>query len=325
MKFPRRRFLHLAASVLTLPALSRTARAQTYPTRPIRLLISFPPGSTSDTVARLVGQSLSQRLGQPIIIENRTGAAGNLATEAVVRAAPDGYTLLLLTLSSAANVSLYDNLNFNLLRDIVPIASIMRTPGVMEVNPSVPAKTAAEFIAYAKANPHKITMASAGNGASSHLAGELFMLLTGIDMIHVPYRGSPPALTDLMGGQVQVMFDNIPTSLEFIRTGKLRALAVTASTPLDVLPDVPPLGDVVPGYEMSLWLGMGAPKNTPGEIIDKLNSEINAALAEPEMKARLADLGGMALVGSPSDFGKLIVDETEKWGRVIRAANIKVE
>jgi tripartite-type tricarboxylate transporter receptor subunit TctC len=325
MTFPRRQFLHLAASAVALPALSRMARAQTYPTRPVRLLVAFPPGSTSDTVARLVGQSLSQRLGQPIIIENRTGAAGNIATEAVVRAPADGYTLLLITLSNAANASLYDNLNFNLIRDIAPIASLMRTPGVMEVNPSVPAKTAAEFIAYAKANPHKITMASAGNGASSHLAGELFMLLTGIDMVHVPYRGSPPALTDLMGGQVQVMFDNIPTSLEFIRTGKLRALAVTAATPLDVLPDVPPLGDVVPGYEMSLWLGVGGPKNTPGEIIDKLNSEINAALADREMKARLADLGGMALVGSPSDFGQLIADETEKWGKVIRAANIKAE
>ncbi len=326
MKLPRRRFLRLAAAAAAvLPAVARVARAQTYPARPVRIMVPFTPGSTSDTLARLMGQWLSERLGQPIVIENRAGASGNFATEAVVRAAPDGYTLLLVTLSNAINASLYGNLAFNFIRDIAPIAGIMRTPGVMEVNPSVPAKTAPEFIAYAKANPHKITMASAGNGASSHLAGELFMLMTGIDMVHVPYRGSPPALTDLMGGQVQVMFDNIPTSIEYIRAGKLRPLAVTAATRLDVLPDVPPLNDFVPGYETSLWLGLGAPRNTPGEIIGKLNSEINAALADPRMKARLADLGGIVLPGTPADFGKLIADDTEKWAKVIRTANIKVE
>ncbi len=326
MKLPRRRFLRLAAAAAAvLPAVARVARAQTYPARPVRIMVPFTPGSTSDTLARLMGQWLSERLGQPIVIENRAGASGNFATEAVVRAAPDGYTLLLVTLSNAINASLYGNLAFNFIRDIAPIAGIMRTPGVMEVNPSVPAKTAPEFIAYAKANPHKITMASAGNGASSHLAGELFMLMTGIDMVHVPYRGSPPALTDLMGGQVQVMFDNIPTSIEYIRAGKLRPLAVTAATRLDVLPDVPPLNDFVPGYETSLWLGLGAPRNTPGEIINKLNSEINAALADPRMKARLADLGGIVLPGTPADFGKLIADDTEKWAKVIRTANIKVE
>jgi tripartite-type tricarboxylate transporter receptor subunit TctC len=272
-----------------------------------------------------MGQWLSERLGQPIIVENRPGAAGNFATETVVRAAPDGHTLLLVTVSNAINASLYDNLNFNFVRDIAPIASLMRTPGVMEVNPSVPARTAPEFIAYAKANPNRITMASAGNGASSHLAGALFMLMTGIEMIHVPYRGSPPALTDLLGGQVDVMFDNIPTSLEYIKAGKLRPLAVTAVTRLDVLPDVPPLADFVPGYETSLWLGLAAPKNTPVGIIDRLNKEINAALANPKITARLADLGATVLPGSPGDFGKLIVEETEKWRKVIRTANIKAE
>ena len=325
MKLPRRRFLRLAAGAAALPAVARVARAQTYPARPVRIMVPFTPGSTSDTLARLMGQWLSERLGQPIVIENRAGAAGNIATEAVVRAASDGYTLLLVTLSNAINASLYGNLAFNFIRDVAPIAGIMRTPGVMEVNPSVPVRTAPEFIAYAKANPHKITMASAGNGASSHLAGELFMLMTGIDMVHVPYRGSPPALTDLLGGQVQVMFDNIPTSLEYIRAGKLRPLAVTAATRLEVLPDVPPLNDFVPSYETSLWLGLGAPRNTPGEIIDKLNSEINAALADPRMKARLADLGGIVLPGTPADFGRLIADDTEKWAKVIRTANIKVE
>jgi tripartite-type tricarboxylate transporter receptor subunit TctC len=291
----------------------------------VRVIVPFLAGSTSDTLARLKGQWLSERLGQPIIVENRPGAAGNFATETVVRAAPDGHTLLLVTVSNAINASLYDNLNFNFIRDIAPIASLMRTPGVMEVNPSFPAKTAPEFIAYAKANPHRITMASAGNGASSHLAGALFMLMTGIEMIHVPYRGSPPALTDLLGGQVDVMFDNIPTSLEYIKAGKLRPLAVTAVSRLDVLPDVPPLADFVPGYETSLWLGLAAPKNTPIDIIDRLNKEINAALANPKMTARLADLGATVLPGSPGDFGKLIIDETEKWGKVIRTANIKAE
>jgi tripartite-type tricarboxylate transporter receptor subunit TctC len=325
MKYFRRQLFYLITAAAVLSAVPPRAFAQTYPTRPVRLMVPFPAGSTSDTLARLMAQWLSERLGQPTIIENRPGASGNIATEAVARAAPDGHTLLLVTVSNAINASLYENLNFNFIRDMAPVAGIMRTPGVMEINPSVPAKTAPDFIAYAKANPHRITMASAGNGASSHLAGELFMLMTGIDMVHVPYRGSPPALTDLLGGQVQVMFDNIPTSLEYIRAGKLRPLAVTATTRLDVLPDVPPLADFVPGYETSLWLGMAAPKNTPEDIIRKLNGQINAALADPKMKARLADLGGTVLPGSPADFGKLISEETEKWGKVIRTANLKAE
>jgi tripartite-type tricarboxylate transporter receptor subunit TctC len=325
VKLPRRRLLHLAAGAAVSAAMSRLANAQAYPARPVRLLVPFPPGSTSDTLARLIGQWLSERLGQPIIIENRPGAAGNLATEAVVRALPDGHTLLLVTLSNAINASLYEKLNFDFIRDIAPIVNIMRTPGVMEVNPSVPAKTVPEFIAFAKANPHRITMASAGNGASSHLAGELFMSMAGVDMVHVPYRGSPPALTDLIGGQVQVMFDNIPTSLAYIRAGKLRALAVTATTRLEVLPGVPPLSDFVPGYETSLWLGLGAPRSTPAEIVDKLNREVNAALADSTLRARVAELGGTPLGGSASDFGKLIAEETEKWGKVIRTANIKAE
>jgi tripartite-type tricarboxylate transporter receptor subunit TctC len=325
MKYFRRQLFYLITAAAVLSAVSPRAFAQTYPTRPVRLMVPFPAGSTSDTLARLMAQWLSERLGQPTIIENRPGTSGNIATEAAARAAPDGHTLLLVTVSNAINASLYENLNFNFIRDMAPVAGIMRTPGVMEVNPSVPAKSAPDFIAYAKANPHGITMASAGNGASSHLAGELFMLMTGIDMVHVPYRGSPPALTDLLGGQVQVMFDNIPTSLEYIRAGKLRPLAVTATTRLDVLPDVPPLADFVPGYETSLWLGMAAPKNTPEDIIRKLNGQINAALADPKMKARLADLGGTVLPGSPADFGKLISEETEKWGKVIQAANLKAE
>jgi tripartite-type tricarboxylate transporter receptor subunit TctC len=325
MTLPRRRFLRLAGACVALSAAPRIAAAQAYPTRPVRVMVPFPPGSTSDTLARLLGQSLTERLGQPIVIENRPGAAGNFATEVVARSAPDGHTLLLVTLSNAVNASLYDKLDFDFIRDIAPVASLMRTPGVMEVNPSVPAKTAPEFIAYAKAHPRQITMASAGNGASSHLAGELFMTMTGIEMVHVPYRGSPPALTDLLGGQVQVMFDNIPTSLAHIRAGKLRPLAVTAASRLDVLPDVPPLADFVPGYEMSLWLGLGAPKSTPREIVIKLNREINATLADPAIKARMADLGGTTMGGPPDEFAALIADETEKWAKVVRAAGIKAE
>jgi tripartite-type tricarboxylate transporter receptor subunit TctC len=317
--------LGLALGAAALPVTSRVAAALDYPMRPVRITVPFLPGSTSDTLARVIGQWLSERLGQSFIVESKPGAAGNMATDAVVRAAPDGYSLLLVTLSNALNATLYENLNYNFIRDIVPVASLMRTPGVMEVNPSFPARTVPEFIAYAKANPRKITMASAGNGASSHLAGALFMMMAGIDMVHVPYRGSPAALTDLLGGQVQVMFDNLPTSIEYLRAGKLRPLGVTATTRLDVLPDVPPLAEFVPGYETSLWLGLGAPKNTPAEIVGKLNSEINAALADPKIKARLADLGGTPLPASPSDFGKLIADETEKWGRVIRTAGIKAE
>ena len=325
MRLQRRRFLRLAVGGAALSALPRTAAAQAYPTRPVRVLVPFPPGSTSDTLARLLGQSLTERLGQAIVIENRPGAAGNFATEAVVRAPPDGHTLLLVTLSNAVNAALYDTLNFDFIRDIAPVVSLMRTPGVMEVHPSVPAKTAPEFIAYAKAHPRQITMASAGNGASSHLAGELFMVMTGIEMVHVPYRGSPPALTDLLGGQVQVMFDNIPTSLAHIRAGKLRPLAVTAASRLDVLPEIPPLADFVPGYEMSLWLGLGAPKSTPAEIVDKLNREINATLADPVVKTRMADLGGTPMGGSVDEFAALIVAETEKWAKVVRAAGIKAE
>jgi len=325
MTLQRRQFLCSAAGAVALSALPRTAAAQSYPTRPVRVLVPFPPGSTSDTLARLLGQSLTERLGQAIVIENRPGAAGNFATEAVARAAPDGHTLLLITLSNAVNASLYDKLNFDFIRDIAPVASLMRTPGVMEVNPSVPAKTAPEFIAYAKAHPRPITMASAGNGASSHLAGALFMMMTGIELVHVPYRGSPPALTDLLGGQVQVMFDNIPTSIAHIRAGKLRPLAVTAASRLDVLPDVPPLADFVPGYEMSLWLGLGAPKSTPAEIVDRLNREINVTLADPVIKARMADLGGTPMGGSADEFAALIAAETEKWAKVVRAAGIKAE
>lgn len=322
MRVARRHFLRLATAAGVLGAASRVSRAQAYPRRPVRVVVPFPPGSTSDILARLMGQSLSPRLGQPIVIENRPGAAGNLATEAVVRAAPDGYTLLLITLSNAVNASLYQKLNFDFIRDIAPIANLMRTPGVMEVNPSVPPRTVPEFIAYAKANPRRISMASAGNGASSHLAGELFMVLTGIEMVHVPYRGSPPALTDLMAGQVQVMFDNLPTSLPHIRAGKLRPLAVTAATRLDALPEVPPLGDFVPGYEMSLWLGLGAPKDTPADVIDRLNREVNAALADPQIRARMAELGGTPMGGSAVELGNLIAAETEKWAKVVRAANL---
>ena len=279
--------------------------------------------AANDIVARLIGQWLSERLGQPFIIENRPGAGSNIATEAVVRAPPDGYTLLLVGPPNAINATLYDKLNFNFIRDIAPVASIVRVPNVMVVNPSVPAKTVPEFIAYAKANPGKINMASAGIGSSAHVAGELFKMMTGVDMVHVPYRGAAPALTDLLGGQVQVCSPRMPASIEYIKAGKLRALAVTTATRSEALPDVPTVGEFVPGYEASSWYGVGAPKNTPAEIVDKLNKEINAALADPKIKARLADLGGTALAGSPADFGKLIADETEKWGKVIRAANIK--
>ena len=288
-------------------------------------IVGFAAGGAPDILARLMGQWLSERLGQPFVIENRPGAGSNIATEAVVRAPPDGYTLLLVSPANAINATLYDKLNFNFIRDIAPVAGIIREPHVMVVNPSVPAKTVPEFIAYAKANPGKLNMASAGNGTAAHVAGELFKMMTGVDMVHVPYRGAAPALTDLLGGQVQVMFAAMPASIEYIRAGKLRALAVTTATRSEALPDIPTVGEFVPGYEASAWFGVGAPKNTPAEIIDKLNKEINAALADPKIKARLADLGGTVLPGSPADFGKLIADETEKWGKVIRAANIKPE
>jgi tripartite-type tricarboxylate transporter receptor subunit TctC len=323
MKLPRRKFLHLAAGAAALPAVSRIARAQTYPTRPVRLVVGFPAGGSADITARLIGQWLSERLGQQFVIENRTGAGTNIGTEAVVRAPPDGSTLLFVTQSNAINATLYDNLNFNFIRDIVPVAGIIRVPNVMEVNPSVPAKTVPEFIAYAKANPGKINMASGGNGSIQHVAGELFKVMTGIDMQHVPYRGN--FFSDLLGGQVQVTFGPIPSSIDFVRAGKLRALAVTAATRQEALPDIPTVAEFVPGYEASTWFGLGVPKNTPADIVEKLNKEVNAGLVDSKMKARLADVGGTALTGSPADFGKLIAGETDKWGKVVKAANIKPE
>jgi tripartite-type tricarboxylate transporter receptor subunit TctC len=321
----RRQFLHLAAGAAALPAVSRFARAQTYPARPVRIVVGFPPAGGADLFARLVGQWLSERLGQQFLIENRPGAAGNIATEAVVRAPADGYTLLLVTIPNVINATLYDRLNYNFIRDIAPVASIDRVPNVMEVHPSVPTRTVPEFIAYAKANPGKINMASSGNGTSQHVAGELFKMMTGVNLVIVPYRGAGPALVDLLAGQVQIMFDTLSGSIGHIRAGKLRALAVTTEHRSPALPDVPTVAETVPGYEASTFHGMGAPRNTPPEIIDKLNTEINAGLADPKIKARIADLGGTVFSGSPADFGKFITDETEKWGKVIRAANIKAE
>jgi tripartite-type tricarboxylate transporter receptor subunit TctC len=325
MKLPhRRQFLHLAAGAAALPAVSRIARAQAYPSRPVRIVVGFPAGgSASDIVARLIGQWLSERLGQQFVVENRPGAATNIATEAVVRAPPDGYTLLFVTSTNALNATIYDNLNFNFISDIAPVAGLIRVPFVMLVNPSVPAKTVPEFIAYAKANPGKLNVASLGTGSAPHVYGELFKAMTGVNMAHVPYRGSP--FPDLLSGQVQVFFISIPPSIELIRSGKLRALAVTTATRQEVLPDIPTVGEFVLGYEASGWQGIGAPKNTPAEIIDGLNEEINAALADTKMKAQLVNSGGTVLALSPSDFGKLIAEETEKWGKVIRAANIKPE
>jgi tripartite-type tricarboxylate transporter receptor subunit TctC len=325
MKLPRRRFLHLAAGVAVMPVASRLARAQAYPSRPVRWIVGFPPAGGADIVARLIGQSLSERLGQQFIIENRPGAAGNIATEAVVRAAADGYTLLMITVPNVVNATLYDKANYDFIRDIAPVASIDRVPNVMAINPSVPAKTVAEFIAYAKANPGKINMASGGNGTSQHIAGELFKMMTGISMQHVPYRGAGPALTDLLAGQVQVMFDTVSGSVEHIKAGRLRALAVTTATRAQALPDVPTVADVVPGYEASTFHGVGAPRNTPPDIVNKLNREINAVLAEPGMQARLAELGAAVLPGSPADFGKFIAEETEKWAKVIKFAGMKPE
>jgi tripartite-type tricarboxylate transporter receptor subunit TctC len=324
MKVPRRQFLQLAAGAAALPAVSRIARAQAYPTRPVRIIVGFAAGNTADITARLIGQWLSERLGQPFIIENRPGAGSNIGTEAVVHAPPDGYTFLLVLSANTINATLYDKLNFNFIRDIAPVASILRTTLGMEVNPSFPAKTVPEFIAYAKANPGKMNMASGGNGTTSHMSGELFKMMTGVNMVHVPSRGGEaPALTDLLSGQVQVFFGSPPASIEYIRAGRLLALAVTTATRLELLPDIPTVGEFVPGYEVSGWLGIGAPRNTPTEIIDKLNREIGTALADPKMKARLADLGAEVLAGSPADFGMLIVKDTEKWAKVIRAAKIK--
>ena len=325
MKLPRRNFLHLAAGAAALPAVSRVARAQAYPTRPVRIIVPFAPAGSADIVARLIGQWLSERLGQPFVIENRPGAGTNIGTEAVVRAPADGYTLLLVGSSSAINATLYDKLTFNFIRDIAPVASIIRQPNVMLVNPSVPAKTVPEFIAYAKADPGKINMASAGNGSSSHVFGELFKMMAGVNIVHVPYRGGAPALTDLLAGQVQATFVPVPASIEYVRAGKLRALAVTTTTRSDALPDIPTVGDFVRGYEASGFVGLGAPKNTPAEIIEKLNKEINAALADEKIKARLAEVGSVPMPMSPAEFEKIVVEETEKWGKVIRAANIKPE
>jgi tripartite-type tricarboxylate transporter receptor subunit TctC len=326
MKLPhRRQFLHLAVSAAALPAVSRIARAQTYPARPVRIIVGFPPGGSADIAARLMSQWLLERLGQPFVVENRPGAGSNIATEAVVRAPSDGYTLLLIGSPQAINATLYENLNFNFIRDIAPVASITSQPLVMVVNPSVPAKTVPEFLSYARANPGKLNMASGGNGTTQHVAGELFKMMAGVDMAHVPYRGAAPALTDLIGGQVQVMFDVMTSSIQYIRAGTLRPLAVTTATRSEVLPDVPALGDFVPGYEATGWIGVGTPNKTPTEIVDRLNKEINAGLADPKIKARLADLGSTPLVLSPATFGKLIADDVERWRKVIKAANLKPE
>jgi tripartite-type tricarboxylate transporter receptor subunit TctC len=323
MTLPRRQFLHLAAGAAALPALSRFAWAQTYPSRPVRIIVGFAAGGPNDILARLIGQWLSELLGQPFVIENRPGAGSNIATEAVVRASPDGYTLLLIGSPNAINATLYDKLNFNFIRDIAPVASLIRGALVMVVHPSVPATALPEFIAYAKTNPGKLSYGSGGVGGITHITAELFKMMAGVNMVHVPYRGIAPALTDLLGGQVQALFTNPALLIPYIRAGKLRALAITTATRLEALPDIPTVGEFVPGYEASSIFGLGAPKNTPTEIIDKLNNEINAALADPKFKTRLADLDGTVLGGSPADFGKLIADETVKWGKVIRAANIR--
>ena len=325
MKFPRRTFLHLPAGAAALPAVSSIARAQAYPSRPVRVIEGFGAGGAPDILARLLGQWLSERLGQQFVIENRTGAATNIATEAVVRAPPDGYTLLLVTPANAISATLYDNLNFNFIRDITPVASFVRAPFVMVVYPSFPAKTVPEFITYAKANPGRINMASGGIGTANHVGGELFKMLAGVNLVLVPYRGSPPALTDLLGGQVQAYFSPMPASIEYIKAGNLRAMAVTTAERSQALPDVPTVAEFVRSYEASSWHGIGAPAGTPAEIVDKLNKEINAGLADPKIKARLDEMGGTALIGPPTAFGQLIVDETEKWGKVMRAANIKPE
>jgi tripartite-type tricarboxylate transporter receptor subunit TctC len=325
MKFPRRQFLRLAAGVGALPAFLHIARAQSYPTRPVRIIHGFAPGGGADIIARLIGQWLSERLGQPFAAESRPGNVTNLATEAVVRASADGYTLLLATSPNATNATLYQNLSFNFIRDIAPIASVGRIASIMEVNPSFPAKTVDEFISYAKANPGKISYGSDGNGTTSHMSGELFKLMTGVNMVHMPYRSAPPALADLIAGQVQLMFDPIVRSIESIRAGKLRPLAVTTPMRSSMLPEIPALSDFLPGYESSAWFGFAAPKGTPVEVVDKLNKGINAALTDPNVRARLVDLGVAVTAGSPADFGKFITDETEKWGKVVRFANIKVE
>jgi tripartite-type tricarboxylate transporter receptor subunit TctC len=326
MKLPRRHFLRLAGAAAALPAVGRLACAQTYPIRPVRLVVGFPPGGGVDITARLLAQTLTERLGQSFFIENRSGAGSNLATETVVRAPADGYTLLVFDAPPATNATtLYDKLSFNFIRDIAPVAGVIRVPHVMVVNAAFPPRTLSEFIAYAKANPGKISIASYGAGTISQVAAAHFMSMTEVTMVHVPYRGSAPALTDLLGGQVQVMFASLPSSIEYIKAGQLRPLAVSTATASEQLPGIPPVGAVVPSFEASGWYGIGAPKNTPAEIIEGLNKEINAALADPKLKARLAEFGGMTLTGSSADLGRFIATETEKWDKVIRAANIKGE
>jgi tripartite-type tricarboxylate transporter receptor subunit TctC len=324
MTLRRRKFLHLATSVVALPAASRFAWAQTYPTRTVRLIVPTAPAGTLDILARLMAQWLSERLGQSFIVENRPGAGTNIGTEVVVNANPDGYTLLLVAPGSAINATLYDRINFNFIRDIAPVAGIIRAPNVMELHPSVPAKSVPEFIAYAKANPGKVNYASAGTGTSLHMAGELFKMMAGIDMVHVPYRGTAPALIDLLAGQVQLMFDNIPTSIEHIKAGQLTALAVTTAARSPMLPELPTVGDFLTGFEASAFFGIGAPRNTPAQIVNTLNKEINAGLTDPKMSARLTELGAV-LPGSPADFGKLIAEETEKWGKVVKFSGAKPE
>jgi tripartite-type tricarboxylate transporter receptor subunit TctC len=325
MRLPRRTFLHLAAGAAALPTVSRIARAQAYPSRPVHWIVSFPAGGPNDIVARIIGQYLSDHLGQQFVIENRAGAGGNIGMQSVLTSAPDGYTIAFVGPNYAINATLYEKLPFNFIRDSAPVAGTMRLANVMEVHPAVPANDVAEFIAYAKANPGKINFASGGVGTSPHLSGELFKTMTGTNIVHVPYRGTAPALTDLVAGQVQVMFDNIPGSIGHIRTGKVRALGVTAAKRVAALPDVPTIGETVPGYEVSIWYGIAAPRGTPPEIVDKLNQAVNAVLAYPKLQARLAELGGEPMPMAPAEFGKLVAEETEKWAKVIRAANIKVE
>ena len=321
----RRQLLQLAAAATAAPAAARRALAQSYPARPVRLIIGYTPGGSADLTARLLGQWLTERLGQTFVVESRPGGGTNIATEAVLRAAPDGYTLLLVAPANAINATLYEKLNYDFIRDTVPIAGLIRFPNVMEVNPAVPAKTVPEFIAYAKANPGKINYASSGNGSTIHMSAELFKMMVGVDLVHVPYRGGAPALTDMLGGQVQVMFDNLPTSIEHIRAGKLRPLAITSTTRSELIPDVPTLSDFVPGYESSAWYGVGAPKGTPAEIVDRLNKAINAILADPKAEARIAEMGATLITGSPADFGKLVADETEKWGKVVKFSGAKLD
>jgi tripartite-type tricarboxylate transporter receptor subunit TctC len=321
----RRQFLRLAVLAVAFAATSCMGSAQSYPVKPVHFILGYASGGTGDITARLIAQWLSERLGQPFIVESRPGAGSNIGTEAVVRAPPDGYTILLVAPANAINATLYEKLNYNFLRDIAPVAGIIRIPNVMEVNPSVPVTTVPQFVAYAKANPGKINFASAGNGSTIHMSGELLKMMTGINMVHVPYRGAAPALTDMLGGQVQLMFDNVPTSIEFIRSGKLRPLAVTTAARSEVLPDVPTVGDFVPGYESSAWYGIGAPNNTPRAIVDILNREINAGLADPKVKTRFAELSATVIPGTPAEFGRLVADETEKWGKVVKLSGAKAD